>query len=157
MFKPTYLIRLDRKVFSQDQVVCLGSQLKSIINSLEKLIEPHVWFIADVDAISPIPEKLSINSPKLKKIGNDRSIINVCEHIDQFLSGIFIAIKRENQDFKCSELSVRTEDEQFRSLNLEGILIEIRAFDTSYFEVYSDNHNLMEVLSKIYKVSCHEL
>jgi hypothetical protein len=58
MFETKYLIHLDEKVFSHEQVVCLGSQLKSIIQNLRELIEPHVWFCADVDAISPIPVAL---------------------------------------------------------------------------------------------------
>lgn len=152
MLEPKYLIRLDKKIFSHDQVVCLGSQLKSIVKNLGELIEPHVWFGADVDAISPMPKKLGIDSFQLRKIGDSHSLVNLCENIDQFLSGVFIAVKEKNQNFKCSELRVGTEDEQFRSLNLDGILIEIRAFDTSYFEIYSDNSILMEKLSKIYKI-----
>lgn len=151
MFEPKYLIRLDKEAFSYDQVVCLGSQLKSIIKNLCELIEPHVWFGADVDAISPMPKKLGVDSFQLRKIGDSHSLINLCENIDQFLSGVFIAVKEKNQNCKCSELCVETEDEQFRSLNLDGILIEIRAFDTSYFELYSDNPILMNKLSKLYK------
>lgn len=157
MFEPKYLIRLDKKAFSHDQVVCLGSQLKSIAKNLSELIEPHVWFGADVDAISPMPKKLGVASFQLRKIGDSHSLINLCENIDQFLSGVFIAVKEKNQNFKRSELRVGTEDEQFRSLNLDGILIEIRAFDTSYFEVYSDNRILMEKLSKIYKINIDDI
>lgn len=43
-----------------------------------------------------------------------------------------------------------TEDEPFRSLDLNGVLIEIRAFDTSYFEIYSENKILMERLAELY-------
>jgi len=152
MFEPKYLIRLDKKAFSHDEVICLGSQLKSIIKNLSELIEPHVWFGADVDAISPMPKKLGIDSFQLRKIGDSHSLINLCENIDQFLSGVFIAVKEKDHNFKCSELRVGTEDEQFRSLNLDGILIEIRAFDTSYFEVYSDSSVLIEKLPKTYKI-----
>ena len=151
MFEPKYLIRLDKKVFSCDQAVCLGSQLKSIIRNLNKLIEPLVWFGADVDALSSIPEKLGIDSFQLRKIGNSHSIINLCENIDQFLSGVFIAIQEEKQNPHCSELHVGTEDRPFRPLNLDGILIEIRTFDTSYLEIYSDNLIIIKELSKTYK------
>ena len=124
MFKPKYLVQLDKKAFSNDQVVCLDSQLESIIKNLSELIESHVWFGADVDAISPIPKKFGIDSFQLRKIGDIHSLINLCENIDQFLSGVFIAVKGKNQNSKCSELRVGTEDEQFRPLNLDGILIE---------------------------------
>ncbi len=152
MFNPKHRILLMSKCFPQDKVVCLGFQLKSIVKTLSELIEPHVWYGADVDAISPIPKKLGVDSFQLRKIGDSHSLINLCENIDQFLSGVFIAVKEKNQNFKCSELRVGTEDDQFRPLNLDGILIEIRAFDTSYFEVYSDNSVLIGKLSKIYKV-----
>ncbi len=156
MFEPKYLICLDEKVFSHDQVVCLGSQLKSIIQNLIELIEPLVWFCADVDAISPIPEKLGIDSFQLRKIGDSHSLINLCENIDQFLSGVFIAIKEKNHNFKWTDLYIGTEDEQFRSLNLDGVLIEIRAFDTAYFELYSDDSILMKKLSQMYEAKIEE-
>src|ERR1700689_580017 len=139
MFEPKYLICLNKTVFFPEQVVCLGSQLKSIIKNISELIEAHVWFCADIDAFSPIPKKLGIDLFRLKKIGNNSSMINLCENIDQFLSGVFIAIREENEKLQCPDLRVGTEDEQFRSLNLEGVIIEIRAFDTSYFELYSDD------------------
>lgn len=54
MFKPKYLIRLDKKAFAPEQIVCLGVQLKSVITNLDQLIEPHVWFSADISASSSI-------------------------------------------------------------------------------------------------------
>lgn len=151
MFEPKYLIRLDAKVFSNGQAVCLGSQLLSIIKNLSDLIEPHSWFCADIDAISPIPQKLGIESFQLKKLGGDPSLIDLCENIDQFLSGIFVAIIKKNQtNLSELDLCVGNEDEPFRSLDLDGVLIEIRVFDTSYFEIYSENKLLMEKLAELY-------
>ena len=156
MFNPKYLVYLDKRVFFSDQVVCLGSQLKSVVNNLNDLIEPHIWFCADIDAFSPVTKKLEINSFYLKKIGDDVSLISLCENIDQFLSGVFIAIKKRTQNINCFDLCIGTEDEQFRSLDLGGVLIEIRTFDTSYFEIYSENKDLMKKLSKKYDVEIEE-
>jgi len=152
MFEPKYLIRLNQKAFLHDQVVCLGSQLHSIIKIVNDLIEPHIWFGADIDAISPIPEKLGIDSFQLRKIGDNFSLMNLCRNIDQFLSGVFLAVKEKNQNVKCHDFNIGTEDEQFRPLSIDGVLLEIRAFDTSYFELYSDDIFLMEKISKIYKI-----
>jgi len=156
MFKPNYLIRLDKKTFSSDQAVCLGSQLKSIVEKLNGLIKPHIWLCANIDAISPIPRQLGVDSFQLKKIGDTLSLVNLCENIDQFLSGVFIAIKKSDQNLKYSDLYVDTEDEQFRSLNLDEVLIEIRAFDTSYFELYSEDLELIKKLSKFYNVRINQ-
>lgn len=151
-FEPKYLIRLDKRAFFPEQVVCLGSQLKSFIKNLSELMEPHVWFCADIDALSPLPKKLGVDSLRLKKIGANASLITLCEDINQFLSGVFIAVREINQNLKCPDLCIGTEDEQFRSLDLDGILIEIRAFDTSYFELYSEDPALMKKLSNIYNI-----
>ncbi|NGX36928.1 MAG: hypothetical protein K1000chlam2_00074 [Chlamydiae bacterium] len=157
MFEPKYLIRLDKRAFPTEQVVCLGSQLISIIKNLSELIESHIWFCADIDAISPIPQKLGVDSFQLTKIGDDPSLVNLCENIDQFLSGVFIAIREKDQNLKYSDLCVGTEDDQFRSLDLDGVLIEIRAFDTSYFEIYSENQELINKLAKIYSIKIEKL
>ena len=37
-------------------------------------------------------------------MGNDSSLINLCENINQFLSGIFIAVREKNQNLQCPEL-----------------------------------------------------
>lgn len=156
MFEPKYLIRLNKDVFPCDPVACLGSQLKTIVKGLGELMLPHIWFGSDVDAISHKPKKLGIDSFQLKKIGDDGALIGLCETVDQFLSGVFIAIGTKNQNCKCWTLSIETEDEPFRSINLEDILIEIRAFDTTCFEVYSDNPILIKNLSKMYGVKINK-
>lgn len=138
-------------MFSEDRVVCLGSQLKHIVENLSRLIDPHVWFCADIEAISSIPTELGLDSPRLRKIGNDISLTNLCANIDQFLAGVFIAVKEEDQNLESLDVHAWTEDEQFRSLHLDGGIIEIRTFDTSYFELYSDDSGLMEKLSLIYR------
>lgn len=150
------MIRLDKITFSPEKAVCLSSQLKSIIENLSKLIGPHVLFCADIDAFSPMPKKLGFDSFELKKMGNDSSLINLCENIDQFLSGVFIAVREKNPSQQCLELLIDTEDDQFRSLDLDGVIIEIRAFDTSYFEIYSEDPVLMKNLSEIYEVEIKE-
>jgi len=144
MFKPKYLVQLDEKAFSDDTAVCLGAQLKSIVETLSGFMASCVWFGADVDAISHIPEQLGIDTVQLRKIGDRHALMSLCEHIDQFLSGAFIAVQARSQNFKCSASHVGTEDAQFRYLAIDGILVEIRAFDTSYFEVYTDNPLLIK-------------
>ncbi|MEL7431103.1 MAG: hypothetical protein AAGI90_01040 [Chlamydiota bacterium] len=67
------------------------------------------------------------------------------------MSGIFVAIIKKNQtNLSELDLCVGNEDEPFRSLDLDGVLIEIRVFDTSYFEIYSENKLLMEKLAELY-------
>ncbi|MES2273048.1 MAG: hypothetical protein V4487_02520 [Chlamydiota bacterium] len=60
------------------------------------------------------------------------------------------------QEFINSEIS--TEDEQFRALDFNGILIEIRAFDTSFFEIYSEDEGVIKKISNKFnsKYFCHK-
>ena len=151
MFKPKYLICLDKRAFPKEQGVCLGSQLAAIVKMLSTLIKQHVWLCSDVDAFSPIPQKLGINSFKLKELGDDQALADLCKNIDQFLSGVFIATeKKPNAEYP--DLYLDTEDKQFRPLELDGALLEIRTFDTSYFEIYSEDKKLMNELSKTYDI-----
>lgn len=60
------------------------------------------------------------------------------------------AFKALSQNIQGIELE--TEDQPFRSINCKGILIEIRTFDTSYFEIYAEDKHLMKKISKNYNI-----
>lgn len=89
----------------------------------------------------------------LRKIGTDESFIKLSSQIDQFLSGVFFAIDNNCKNLKTEQLEVRTEDEQFRCLPIEEVLIEIRAFDTSFFEIYTEDEKIIKELAKKFDVS----
>lgn len=136
MYKPKFLITLKAKDFYPDNFVCLGSQLITIVRHLQPLLTPHIWFAADIDTFI------------LKKIGDDEAMIKMCSEVDQFLSGDFCAIENQYAEQNLSSLEVATEDEQFRPIDINGVLIEIRAVDTSYFEIYSEDRDLIRGIAK---------
>jgi hypothetical protein len=152
MFKPKYRILLTSKYFPQDKVIGLGTQLILIINSIKKYLLPHTWYGADVEAVGKAAKKYNLNGMQLNIIGSDLQFINYCSEIDQFIWGDFLCIDDNfiSQDFQ--NIKLITEDKSFRSINVDGILIEIRAFDTTYFEIYSENEKLMAKVSKTYDV-----
>ena len=146
MFSPKFEIILDKKSFN-DEFICLGIQFNKIIDYLKNILPPHVWYAADVNAISEISEKLNIESRYLTKVGDDITLVQICSKIEQFLSGVFLAIeKKNNENFDIIE--VLTENPQFRSLPVNGVLIEIRVFDTSFFVIYSEDEGLISKLAK---------
>lgn len=149
MFQPNYKILLKKENFHSDSTVCLGSQLITIVNFLQTILPPHIWYGADIEAIDTrVPSKLHLNSFSLREIGADLSLIQICSKINQFLSGIFLAINIQQYPSKGIErLEIGTEDEQFRSLAINGVIIEIRAVDTSFFELYSEEENIVKKLS----------
>ena len=147
MFKPKFQILLKKEHFRPDEVICLGSQLTKIIEALKVTLVPHTWYVADVDAYGKTVKKYNIASNFLKKIGTDVSLIKICSEIDQFLSGVFLAIKDEFSSRDLDKIEISTEDEQAREINIKGVLLEIRAFDTSFFEICSDDELLIKNLS----------
>lgn len=152
MFYPKFQILLNKESFYPEEAICLGTQLITIIDYLGTILKPHIWYAADVDAFSIIPSKFGINSYFLKNIGNDLSLVKICSQIDQFLSGVFLAIGVQNTTVRIENLQVGTEDGQYRSLNIQGVLVEIRAFDTSFFEIYSDDENIIKQLAERFGV-----
>jgi len=157
MFNPKYQILLTRKYFPQDKVVCLGTQLISIVSLIQAFLPGHMWYGADVDAVGKGAKKCNINNIQLNVIGTDFQFIEYCSDIEQFIGGVFLGINTNfvSQDIQGIELE--TEDEPFRSIPCEGVLIEIRAFDTSYFAIYSEDLDLMEKTAKIYDIEIDEI
>ena len=152
MFKPKYRILITSKCFPQDEVICLGSQLISIVTSIKNDLSPHIWYGADVDAVGKGAKKYNLNKIQLSLIGSDLQFINYCSEIDQFIWGDFLCIDSNFTSQSFQDIELETEDEPFRPINANGVLIEIRAFDTTYFEIYSDNKELITKISKIYNV-----
>lgn len=151
MYKPKFLIRLKAENFPQSEAVCLGTQLITIIEFIKENFEPHIWLAADVDAFSDLPEKFDLHQLHLKKIGNDSSFIKLCKGITQFLSGVFFAVEEIFENQEIQKIEVSTEDEAYRPVNLNGVLCEIRAFDTNFFEVYSENERFINALANQFK------
>ena len=119
---------------------------------MEILLPSHVWYVADIDAFSEIPNRLGLNSSFLKEINGDTRLMQICSQIDQFLSGVFIAVDAEFSVKDINVLEVGTEDEKFRALPINGVLLEIRAFDTSFFVIYSEKENIIKDLANKFKV-----
>lgn len=152
MFNPKYRILLTRKCFPKDEVIGLGTQLISIVENIKSYLLPHIWYGADVEAIGKGAKKYNLNNTQLGVIGSDQQFIKYCSEIDQFIWGDFLCIDKNfaTQCIQCIKLA--TEDELFRSINAKGILLEIKAFDTTYFEVYTEVESLIVKISEIYMV-----
>ena len=149
MFRPKFKILITKDNFYLDEAICLGSQLAVIVDFLAKILPPHIWYASDISAFSTAINQINFDSPFLKKVGYDSSLIKICSQINQFLSGVFLAINTifiYNEEIEKTR--VMTEDEQFRSLAINEVLIEIRTFDTSFFELYTENESFAKKLAE---------
>ncbi len=150
MFSPKYRILITSKIFPQDKVVCLGTQLISIVNSIKDFLPQHVWYGADIEAVGKGARKY--NNIQLNIIGTDSQLIKYCSEVEQFIWGEFLCIDTNFSSQNFQRIELETEDPSFRSINCNGVLLEIRTFDTTYFGIYSEDVELIKQLSKIYNV-----
>jgi hypothetical protein len=128
-------------------------QMILIVNSIKEHLPAHAWYGADVQAVGKNATKYSLRNIQLNRIGSDAEFIKYCTGIEQFTWGVFLCIDNQFFGQKFGEVEVATEDEPFRSINCEGILIEIRTFDTTFFEIYSENLELITKIANFYGVT----
>jgi hypothetical protein len=139
--------QIDRQEFS-----CTGSQLKMILIVVQELLTNHQWFLADLstnDGYLP-PE---IDSP-IQPIRLDciDKLIQYVSKVDQFLSGIFIAVPNSHEWIEMREIWDTEEILQ----DLGSASIEIHAFDTAYFEIYTNNSEILEKICVHFDTCCEE-
>jgi hypothetical protein len=152
MFKPKYRILLSSKCFPPDKFICLGKQLISIVNFIKNLLPQHIWYGADVEAVGKGAQNCNLNSVKLNAIGTDSQFIEYCSGIEQFIWGEFLCVDSNYLSQNITNVELETEDESFRPINCDGVLVEIRTFDTTFFEIYFESIELVDKISKTYNV-----
>lgn len=156
MYTPKHLIRI---FYSHCDLVCLGSQLNEIIDFLQPFLPKHVWFGANISVSFTSGNTFredSYTDFSLKKIGSISEFKNELSVTDQFMSGVFIAIKTDCVINSYTLIKVDTEDSEFRQININGVIVEIRTFDTSYFEIYSEDYALMKKISEKFNCEINE-
>lgn len=151
MFNANYLTRLLKNNFNSD-IVCSGTQLVEIVEFLEFFLPSIVWYGSDVSIISNtdnffIDDRFFDLIPT--RIGSSSELKKQSSKVSQFLSGVFIASK--NEIFWPENIQIGSENLTFRPLEINDIILEIRAFDTTYFEVYSDDYELIKKIAAHYK------
>ncbi len=147
MFNAKYRIELRKEAFLKKSAACLGEQFLQLLDFLEQtIVIPHTWFAADLDVSFSLHYDYfkKLHGSKLHRIEIDY-FKYLTKDVPQFLSGVLFAI--QNNSTVNESLDVGTDEERFRPLNIEGIVIEIRAFDTYYFDLYSDDYEIMKAIS----------
>ncbi|MFW5436371.1 hypothetical protein [Paenibacillus apiarius] len=148
MKKTEFVLRIVKTEETQ-QFSCLGEQLAEILSAIYEETKACNWYVFDVDCNTHNSEEF-FNSP-FCRIDSTECLINESKMVDQFLSGVFIAIKGEVAEWNLEHLPTTEEKE---GLQHEQALVEIRAFDTSYFEVYGLESKVEEKLKLAFLPFC---
>lgn len=143
MNKPKFLIRIKGK-----ESACLSEQLLLILKIINNASKDYIWYACDVEISGEIPFKLGLEGWIPKRIGHTTDLVKIVQNVEQFLSGVFFALPLDFGEFWDHEFS--TEDKPFR--DMEEAFLEIRAFDTSYFEVYANDSMIIKELAKYFSV-----
>jgi len=140
-------IELPGDVFGED-AACLGPQLEQLVKVLHLNDNSEQWYYADVETNGASSFSCA---PGLHKVGNSEDFANLLVGTDQFQSGVFLVSRISSPRFRANPT---TEDTHL--VDLGDADVEIRAFDTTYFEVYSRDLDLLERLSNTYGVDLYE-
>lgn len=135
-------ITLSGEQINGDRICCTGDQLATVLKGLKPLLKDEQWFITDIAANHVFTLARTPTESNVVNIGGIEDLIHFALQIDQFLSGIFLAVPSHlhpnwNRSFD-------TEGEPTNDLG--DAILEIRAFDTSYFELHTSTPQLLDVL-----------
>ena len=122
------------KAKHQADYSCSGLQLAKILSLFLNSEMLFSWYVFDT-------QNPSFNSP-VDYYENTPLLMDKVSKVEQFMSGVFIAVKAgDDVNWNERHLPVTEEDE---GIQHEKAILEIRAFDTTYFEVYSFNKRVIE-------------
>ncbi|MBD3920222.1 hypothetical protein H8B09_15760 [Paenibacillus sp. PR3] len=133
------ILRISKTRESQ-QFSCLGEQLEDILSVINEDSKPLLWYGLDVDYYE-ITNGI-FNTP-ISRFIHTKDLIIATRNVEQFLSGVFIASENDITKWDLQNLPKTEEDEGFQ---IDEAEIEIRAFDTTYYEVYLKNSIVAEKL-----------
>lgn len=132
-------LRLGPNSFRSKYGCCLGIQLASIV---ELLPGDWEWYSADVDPVNDT----DLSESSVSLVGSSADLVQQVSRIDQLESGVFLAVANAGGPprFRSEVLT----DDPLDS-DIGDALLEIRAFDTSYFDVIvRDRHCLRRLLDR---------
>lgn len=146
-----YEIILKSENLDDDYVACTGKQLIMIVNSLANQLRDYQWHIADIElncySDDFNDDEYILPDPKNKSllIGNSECFIKYLKNVGQFMSGVFLGVKDNTNEISCENDEFWTED---RSPYLKLAEIDIRAFDTSFFILFTSDENIAKQINE---------
>ena len=111
-------------------------------------IKDAIWYASDVLAVTIPPFIINFNKFTPRRVGNTYDMIAISENVQQFLAGVFLAFNKDVGDHLDEEFG--TEDESFRDVG--DAVLEIRAFDTTNFEIYANDYDLIHKIAEKFEV-----
>jgi hypothetical protein len=147
---PQYQLQLTSEHFN-DQFVGTGLQLRQLLGHLGASVQDCVWYGADIEATGMRHEALKGWVPQ--RIGSIDELWAASMAVDQFIWGVFLALPVA-VGLPDWPAEVGAQDPAFRDIG--SARLEVRAFDTSWWDVYSSDSVLMQRLAGEFGVAVKE-
>ena len=130
----------------QSSLSCTGYQLSKLMRILELKKSKIYWYACDIEVVDNVNYWLEFDGWRPRLLGNYLNKKKAIENTSQFLSGVFLGVLG-NHDFVWRD-EYSTEDPPFGEI--EAALLQIRAFDTTNFEIYSANQSILNEIRIAY-------
>ena len=142
--KPTRVLHIPAASFATP-VVCLGSQVATILASIDKVV-PHLsWYAADVECTGG---RFGRRTQTAVRVGGADALMDEVLRVHQFMSGVFVGVPPELAEPRFREGGLWTDDDE--GADLGDAVVEVRAFDTTYISVASTNEALLRSLESAF-------
>ena len=145
----TLVLRLSGEAVNGRRLCGLGSQLARIVTLASAVLGEVVWYGADVEIVGNSSLASLISSPAPYPVGQSRQLVAFAESVDQFLRGVFLAVKVEKSHPQFRSY-VDTEDPV--DADLGDAILEVRAFDTTCFEMLTKDKGVADSLAQAFGV-----
>ena len=140
MTAPRFCLSLTGAEINESEFSCSGEQLCLLLTELMTVQRDIKWFACDVSAVNlPLYWK-SFSDGTPREVGTADDFLRQIKAVEQFESAVIFATDGDStQEFSLEHF---TEDERFTDIEFANL--QIRAFDTTYFELYSTDKALLE-------------
>lgn len=125
---PREIVHLGPEAFGSE-TSCLGEQLVRLLQVIQELHPELKWYVADVQTIGlPLSSR---REPVPSLFGDTEALLQEVRKVEQFESGVFIGVPHSLDRPAFRNGGLWTEDEE--AADLGDAVVEVRAFDTSYW------------------------
>ena len=140
-----YKLEIEANNFEYD-TVCLGWQLAKILMNFTDFKDTK-WLVFDVYGTThdDILQLFITDEAGRVTFDSTESLIVAVEKVIQFESGVFCLVSNSNK-IEVEDDSPETESPE--GMQIENALLEVRAFDYTFFEVYSHDKEYLEKIKK---------
>ncbi len=135
-----------KEIIFERPIACLASSVSILVNLVADHIDGY-WYGSDMSFYSKCDLSPFEGNPP-RRIGGADYLLSLLAKTGQFESGVLLL-------FPCDKGEVLdrayfTEDEEYRDIG--DAILEIRFFDTNFYEIYGRSNDLREVVIKFSRI-----